>query len=186
MTSEEEQEVEEKEREEAEENDGEVLTERVKLSMDEDYEIGHTIRTTILPEAIMWYTGELREDDDDEEEDMDEAMYGEDSEGDEEEDEEEVSLSDIILNNEEKEEFSVNRMPICQCLVILYVILCILCIFKYFFFILYEQEEEEAPRRKVKGKVPANKGGKSKSDATGFAAPTAGAGSEQQPECKQN
>jgi hypothetical protein len=42
---------------------------QVKLSMEEDYDIGHSIRTSLIPEAVLWYTGEAMEDEDDDEED---------------------------------------------------------------------------------------------------------------------
>ena len=34
---------------------------------------GHSIRTSLIPEAVLWYTGEAIEDDD---EDDDEVRYG--------------------------------------------------------------------------------------------------------------
>ncbi len=61
---------------------------RTKFSVEEDYDIGHTIRTSIIPEAILWFTGEAAYD-------FDNMMYGddeeddEDEEGDEDEEEEE-------------------------------------------------------------------------------------------------
>lgn len=63
---------------------------RIKLSVEEDYDVGHIIRTTIVNEAVLYFTGEkdfsdmyggMDEDDDEEEED--------DEEDDEEEEEEE-------------------------------------------------------------------------------------------------
>ena len=63
--------------EEAARNEGREEEERTKMTMEEDYDVGHSIRTALIPEAIQWYTGEANEgeyDDDD--------MYGE--EGDEE------------------------------------------------------------------------------------------------------
>jgi len=47
---------------------------------------GHSIRTSLIPEAVLWYTGEAIEDDD--EEDDDENIF-EDAD----EDDEEVRLS---------------------------------------------------------------------------------------------
>lgn len=35
--------------------------------MEEDYDIGHSIRTSLIPEAVLWYTGEAMEDDGDDE-----------------------------------------------------------------------------------------------------------------------
>jgi hypothetical protein len=46
-----------------------VLLMQVKLSMEEDYDIGHSIRTSLIPEAVLWYTGEAMEDEEDDEED---------------------------------------------------------------------------------------------------------------------
>lgn len=37
--------------------------------MEEDYDIGHSIRTSLIPEAVLWYTGEAMEDDGDDEDD---------------------------------------------------------------------------------------------------------------------
>lgn len=65
---------------------------RIHLNEEEDYEIGHVIRTALLPDAILWYTGEARDDEDfdfDEEEDGDEDDE-EDGEGEEEEDEDDA------------------------------------------------------------------------------------------------
>jgi nucleosome assembly protein 1-like 1 len=71
--------------EEEPEEDDEEGHQRIKLSMEEDYDVGHTIRTAIIPEAVLWYTGEAVDDEYDE--DDEEGMYGE-SDGDEDEDEE--------------------------------------------------------------------------------------------------
>ena len=30
-----------------------------QLSIDEDYEIGHAFRAEIIPDAILWFTGEI-------------------------------------------------------------------------------------------------------------------------------
>lgn len=39
--------------------------------MEEDYDIGHSIRTSLIPEAVLWYTGEAMEDEEDDDEDGD-------------------------------------------------------------------------------------------------------------------
>ena len=65
--------------------------EKITLSMEEDYDIGHTIRTAIIPEAVLWFTGEaIDEDDEDyEEEDGDEEEDDDEDEDDDDDDEEE-------------------------------------------------------------------------------------------------
>jgi nucleosome assembly protein 1-like 1 len=68
---------EEEEQEEEEEEDEEAMG-KTKFSAEEDYDIGHTIRTTLIPEAILWFTGEAGAD-------MDDYMYGDDEEDDDEE-----------------------------------------------------------------------------------------------------
>lgn len=81
------------EEEEPEEEEGDGLG-RTKLSVEEDYDIGHIIRTSVIPEAILFVTGEAdigfdMDDEDDEDfedgEDDDEDEEGEDDEDDEEE-----------------------------------------------------------------------------------------------------
>ena len=68
--------------EEEEDEDGEPgKKSKFTLGIDEDYEIGHSIRTSIIPEAILWFTGEANED-----EDYDFGEDDEDEEGDEDED----------------------------------------------------------------------------------------------------
>jgi nucleosome assembly protein 1-like 1 len=59
LTEEEEMELQEKEEE----------PESVKLTMEDDYEVGHSIRTSVVPEAVLWYTGEAMEDEDDDDDD---------------------------------------------------------------------------------------------------------------------
>lgn len=64
-----------------------------KIYPEDDYDIGHAIRTSIIPEAVLWFTGEAAlqydymfgGDEDDEDEDED----GDDDEEDEDDDEEE-------------------------------------------------------------------------------------------------
>lgn len=33
--------------------------------------MGHSLRTSVIPEAVLWYTGEAMDDDDDEDEEGD-------------------------------------------------------------------------------------------------------------------
>lgn len=75
--------------EEEEEPEGEDEEGKVTLTMEEDYDIGHTIRTCIIPEAILWFTGDAVDDDD--YEDGDEEDEEDEEEEEEEEDEEPVS-----------------------------------------------------------------------------------------------
>ena len=75
---------EDEEEEQEDEKEGDEADEgRIKLTMEEDYDVGHTIRTAIIPEAVLWYTGENVDDeygdddydydDEDDEEDEDEV-----------------------------------------------------------------------------------------------------------------
>jgi nucleosome assembly protein 1-like 1 len=66
----------EEEDEAEEQNQDEDQEGRIKLNLDEDYDIGHTIRTSIIPEAILWFTGEAE---------MDDGLFGDDGDYDEEE-----------------------------------------------------------------------------------------------------
>jgi len=61
-------------------------TEQVKLSMEEDYDIGHSIRTSLIPEAVLWYTGEAIEEESDDEEEEDEEDEDEDDDEEDEDD----------------------------------------------------------------------------------------------------
>jgi len=74
-----------------EEEEEEADKERITLNEEEDFEIAHVIRTAILPNAILWYTGEAREDDYDfgEEEDDEEGDEEDGPDGEAEDDESE-------------------------------------------------------------------------------------------------
>merc|ERR1719498_840560 len=50
------------------------------LDAEEDYEISHAIRVSLIPESIMWYTGENAEEED--EEDYDDDYYKDDDDDD--------------------------------------------------------------------------------------------------------
>ncbi len=53
------------EEDEEEEDEGkEEEEERITLSEEEDYEVAHAIRTCLIPDAVLWYTGEARDDED--------------------------------------------------------------------------------------------------------------------------
>jgi nucleosome assembly protein 1-like 1 len=54
-----------------------------QLSVDEDYEAGHAFRAEIIPDAILWFTGEALDDEDDDEDDVD---YGDEDDDDDDED----------------------------------------------------------------------------------------------------
>lgn len=79
------------EEDEEEEDEGkEEEEERITLSEEEDYEVAHAIRTCLIPDAVLWYTGEARDDEDYDEDDLEEEDdEGEDDEDDDEEEEEE-------------------------------------------------------------------------------------------------
>ncbi len=60
------------------------------FTAEEDYDVGHAIRTTVVPEALYWFTGENGFSEDDEDEDAEEDDDdNDDDEGEEEEEEEE-------------------------------------------------------------------------------------------------
>jgi len=76
------------EEEEEEEEEEEGQKERIELNEEDDFEIAHAIRTSIIPDAVLWFTGEASVDDYDDEEEGDEDDE-EDDEEDEEDDEDE-------------------------------------------------------------------------------------------------
>jgi nucleosome assembly protein 1-like 1 len=81
---------EEDEEEEDEENEQE---DKLKLSVDEDYEVGHSFRTEIIPEAVLWFTGEAIEDEDYDFGDEDDEDY-DDEDGDDPNDDEDGPASE--------------------------------------------------------------------------------------------
>ena len=62
------------------------------MNIETDYDIGHILRTNVIPEAIFWFTGENGEEEDDE--DYDGEDDDEDEDSDEEDDDEEDSDED--------------------------------------------------------------------------------------------
>lgn len=73
-----------------EEEEPEEMPEHIKFTVEEDYEVGHTLRTDIIPKAVLWYTGEAIEDDDDEDYDY-EGEDEDDEDDDDDEDDEPVA-----------------------------------------------------------------------------------------------
>ncbi|XP_034700439.1 nucleosome assembly protein 1;4-like [Vitis riparia] len=73
----------------------EDTAEELQNQMEQDYDIGSTIRDKIIPHAVSWFTGEAAQGDefgdmeDDEDEDIDEDDEDEDEEEDDEEDDDE-------------------------------------------------------------------------------------------------
>ncbi|KAI8544618.1 hypothetical protein RHMOL_Rhmol08G0310700 [Rhododendron molle] len=76
------------------ENDDDIdedVADELQSQMEQDYDIGSTIRDKIIPHAVSWFTGEAAQDDEfeDIEEDDDEDEEGDEDEDDEDEDDEE-------------------------------------------------------------------------------------------------
>jgi nucleosome assembly protein 1-like 1 len=82
---------EEEEEEEEEKAEGEDDQMPIKIPIEEDYDIGHAIRTSIIPRALDWFTGDAAEEfdylygDEDDDEDDDEEEGDDDEEEEEEE-----------------------------------------------------------------------------------------------------
>ncbi|KAL3337532.1 hypothetical protein AABB24_029927 [Solanum stoloniferum] len=79
---------------EDEEDIDEDAAEELQNLMEQDYDVGSTIRDKIIPHAVSWFTGEAAEDDDyadleDDEDEDDDEENEEDEEDDEDEEEEE-------------------------------------------------------------------------------------------------
>ena len=79
----------EQEEEEEQEEEDEEEKEVIELNYEQDFEIGHALRTTLIPHALGWYTGELcdyddedydGEEDEEEDGDVDEEAVSEDEE----------------------------------------------------------------------------------------------------------
>ncbi|XP_031120240.1 nucleosome assembly protein 1;1-like [Ipomoea triloba] len=79
--------------EELEEETAELL----QCQMEQDYEIGSTIREKIIPHAVSWFTGEAVSDDEDDDDNED------DEEDDDDDSEEEEDTEDDMNKNEERE-----------------------------------------------------------------------------------
>ncbi|CAK8531961.1 unnamed protein product [Lathyrus sativus] len=67
----------------------EEVAEELQNQMEQDYDIGSTIRDKIIPHAVSWFTGEAGDGDDDTDDDDDDYDMGEDDDDEEEEDDEE-------------------------------------------------------------------------------------------------
>ena len=76
-------EEEDEEEEGGEDGGGEEEKERIQLTEEEDFEIAHALRTAVIPDALLWFTGEAHVD---EEYDDDYGDEGEEEEEDDEED----------------------------------------------------------------------------------------------------
>ncbi|CAI9114353.1 OLC1v1015061C1 [Oldenlandia corymbosa var. corymbosa] len=61
--------------------------------MEQDYDIGSTIRDKIIPHAVYWFTGEAADEDDFEDEDDEDELDEEEDEGDDDDEEDEVEIS---------------------------------------------------------------------------------------------
>ena len=69
-----------------------------QLSIDEDYEAGHAFRAEIIPDAILWFTGEAlddMDDEDDDDEDYDDDDDDEDDDDDDDDDEDGPASSSV-------------------------------------------------------------------------------------------
>ncbi|XVE54066.1 hypothetical protein DITRI_Ditri03aG0052200 [Diplodiscus trichospermus] len=77
----------------------EDAAEELQNQMEQDYDIGSTIRDKIIPHAVSWFTGEAIQGDDLETEDEDE-----DDDGDEDEDDEEEEDGDDDEDEDDEEE----------------------------------------------------------------------------------
>ncbi|XP_059276689.1 nucleosome assembly protein 1;2-like isoform X1 [Lycium ferocissimum] len=98
---------------EDEEDIDEDAAEELQSLMEQDYDIGSTIRDKIIPHAVSWFTGEAAEDDfadleDDEDEDDDEDDDDEDDE-DEEDDEDDEDDEDEEDSSTKKKSSSAAR-----------------------------------------------------------------------------
>ncbi|XP_024972371.1 nucleosome assembly protein 1;4-like isoform X2 [Cynara cardunculus var. scolymus] len=76
----------------------EEMAEELQNQMEQDYDIGSTIRDKIIPHAVSWFTGEAAQEDDfegiddeDDEDDEDDDIEDEDEDEDDDEEEEEES-----------------------------------------------------------------------------------------------
>jgi nucleosome assembly protein 1-like 1 len=84
----------------------EDAAEELQNKMEQDYDIGSTIRDKIIPHAVSWYTGEAAED---EYEDIDEDDEDDDDEEDEEDEDDEDEDDDD--DDEEEEETKTKKKP---------------------------------------------------------------------------
>lgn len=68
-------------------NDEEEPDHEIAAQLEEDYEIGETIRDRLLPNAVLWFTGEALDYDDDDYDDGEGGEDGEEGDDDDEDDE---------------------------------------------------------------------------------------------------
>nr|GME11957.1 nucleosome assembly protein 1;4-like [Ipomoea batatas] len=88
--------------EELEEETAELL----QCQMEQDYEIGSTIREKIIPHAVSWFTGEAVSDDEDDDD-------NEDGEEDDDDDSEEEEDTEDDMNKNEEREKKTDKVYIC-------------------------------------------------------------------------
>ncbi|PIA64304.1 hypothetical protein AQUCO_00100053v1 [Aquilegia coerulea] len=88
----------------------EETAENLQNSMEQDYDIGSTIRDKIIPHAVSWFTGEANQGDDEFDDDDDEDDDDED-EDEEEDDDEEEEDDDEDEDDEEEEETKSQKKP---------------------------------------------------------------------------
>ena len=81
-------EEEDEEEEGGEDGGGEEEKERIQLTEEEDFEIAHALRTAVIPDALLWFTGEAHVDEEYDDDYGDEGDEEEEDEEDEEEDDE--------------------------------------------------------------------------------------------------
>ncbi|KAK4727686.1 hypothetical protein R3W88_032603 [Solanum pinnatisectum] len=102
---------------EDEEDIDEDAAEELQGLMEQDYDIGSTIRDKIIPHAVSWFTGEAAEDDfadleDEDDEDDDEVDDEEDEEDDEDDDEDDEDDEDEDDSSTKKKSSSAARKRI--------------------------------------------------------------------------
>lgn len=78
--------------------------------LEQDYDIGSTIRDKIIPRAVSWYTGEAVETDDEDDEEDDEEDEDEDDDEEEDEDEEDKEDDEEEDDHEDKDHVNLKRV----------------------------------------------------------------------------
>eukprot|EP00250_Pteridium_aquilinum_P008919 c18306_g2_i2 orf=648-1739(-) len=85
----------------------EETAERLQDLMEQDYDIGSTIKDKIIPHAVSWFTGEALQGDEFEEAEEDEVEDDDEEEGEEEDDDEEEDEDE----DEDEEDKASNKRP---------------------------------------------------------------------------
>ncbi|KAF5197033.1 Nucleosome assembly protein, partial [Thalictrum thalictroides] len=94
---------------EEEDDIDEETAETLQTQMEQDYDIGSTIRDKIIPHAVSWFTGEANQGDEFEDDDEDDNEEDDDEEEDEEEEDDEDEDEDE--DDEEEEDTKSRRKP---------------------------------------------------------------------------